>query len=1032
MVALASVLSKSFRLLHWLVALGVVLYAVNDAYRIRLFAIETYGPVIHEFDPWFNYRATEFLAYRGWHAFFTWFDHMAWHPLGRPIATTIYPGMQIVSVAIWKSLALARAWGLEVSEWSLNDVCCYVPAWLGSVATFFTALMAHEGAYKTSGGSPSAAACTAAIMAIIPAHAQRSVGGGYDNESVAMSAMVGTFYLWNRSLRSETSWPVGILAGLAYMCMASTWGGYVFVINVIGLHAAAVLLLGYDTERLYRAYSCFFFVGTLGAMRVPVVGWTPLRSLEQIGPLALFIALQALRLYQAVRKRGRSEQAADTNQDATTVQAFLREHVLSLSVTGAVGVALIAIAASSESFAPLSGRVRVIFGSIITRTGNPLVDSVTEHRASSTSAYWTYLDKAGYVALAGPAILLLQGQWPSESALFLLVLGVTTQFFSLKMARLMLLMGPSVSALAGVALGFVVDFGLRPLWRSFEGPSKRESGCRPLEMYNSPPVRLLRVALAAAFLHAAVPYWQDFYGACVNTVRWTLSHPQIMSKRGNGEINDELREAYWWLRDNTPAESRVLSWWDYGYQIAGIANRTTLADGNTWNQEHIGLVGVVLSSPLHESHAIARHLADYILVWKEDVGKSSHFGKIGSSAFPGHCEEPSCNQYGIYKGGQPTKMMRESLVWHLNREAQDGELARYFQVVHQSRFGKVRIAKVLNVCEQSKSWNADPNNRLCDAPGSWYCPGQYPPLLRQLLAWDPIPESNSEAMTYQRAYRGRVAEQLAAAPGPHEEGIPPGTYVDSCQGCRLEDSGKLLHCARCLSPGHASSVSRLSLEGCPPPGEVDNIHGDLDCKPRPNEADLPAGGYLGSCLGCKIEADGKSVVCSHCSTSDGHRRESSYSLDRCPAPHTLDNNDGVLVCNGIPNADNIPPGGYRDSCHGCALSADGRFLKCTHCLAADKRQLESVVDVTGCPMPPAKIDNQNGKLACTGIPNARNIPPGGYRNSCNGCRIDNGWLRCMHCRAADGSQAYAHAELAKCPPPGVFDNMNGRLVCSSR
>jgi hypothetical protein len=29
------------------------------AYKIRLHAIEEYGRVIHEFDPWFNFRATE-------------------------------------------------------------------------------------------------------------------------------------------------------------------------------------------------------------------------------------------------------------------------------------------------------------------------------------------------------------------------------------------------------------------------------------------------------------------------------------------------------------------------------------------------------------------------------------------------------------------------------------------------------------------------------------------------------------------------------------------------------------------------------------------------------------------------------------------------------------------------------------------------------------------------------------------------------------------------------------------------------------
>ena len=33
--------------------------ALQQAYTIRLRAISEYGPVIHEFDPYFNYRATE-------------------------------------------------------------------------------------------------------------------------------------------------------------------------------------------------------------------------------------------------------------------------------------------------------------------------------------------------------------------------------------------------------------------------------------------------------------------------------------------------------------------------------------------------------------------------------------------------------------------------------------------------------------------------------------------------------------------------------------------------------------------------------------------------------------------------------------------------------------------------------------------------------------------------------------------------------------------------------------------------------------
>ena len=31
--------------------------------------------------------------------------------------------------------------------------------------------------------------------------------------------------------------------------------------------------------------------------------------------------------------------------------------------------------------------------------------------------------------------------------------------------------------------------------------------------------------------------------------------------------------------------------------------------------------------------------------------------------------------------------------------------------------------------QESKEWLADPANRVCDAPGSWYCVGRYPPAL---------------------------------------------------------------------------------------------------------------------------------------------------------------------------------------------------------------------------------------------------------------------------------------------------------------
>ena len=218
------------------------------AYAFRMHAINEFGSVVHEFDPWFHYRATEYLVEHGWHAFFHWFDHTSWYPLGRPVATTIYPAMHITAALVHAAL------GACGQPWKLEDVCCFVPVWGGVVATLFTALLAYE----CAGRSEAAAAAAGLTMAILPAHLQRSVGGGFDNESVAIPAMAGTFYFWCRahrepdqtqpicqddSSRRRSGLPAATAAALSYAYMAAAWGGFVFVANVVALHAGVLLLL---------------------------------------------------------------------------------------------------------------------------------------------------------------------------------------------------------------------------------------------------------------------------------------------------------------------------------------------------------------------------------------------------------------------------------------------------------------------------------------------------------------------------------------------------------------------------------------------------------------------------------------------------------------------------------------------------------------------------------------------------------------------------------------------------------------------
>jgi dolichyl-diphosphooligosaccharide---protein glycosyltransferase len=231
--------------------------------------------------------------------FFFLVDHESWYPIGRPVGTTIYPGMQITSVFIYNVLKLKfwKSLGLKLAM-SLNDVCVFVPVWFGGIATFLAGALAHE-----VSGSWRAGAAASLVMAVIPAHLMRSVGGGYDNESVAMTAMCLTFFLWCRSLRTPNSWPLGIFAGLAYAYMVAAWGGFIFVGNLVALHAVALVAFGYYSFSLFRAFALFFIVGTSIAVQIPIVNTGPFRSLEQISPFLTFLGLTYVALCDYVGHR---------------------------------------------------------------------------------------------------------------------------------------------------------------------------------------------------------------------------------------------------------------------------------------------------------------------------------------------------------------------------------------------------------------------------------------------------------------------------------------------------------------------------------------------------------------------------------------------------------------------------------------------------------------------------------------------------------------------------------------------------------
>ena len=137
----------------------------------------------------------------------------------------------------------------------------------------------------------STALLSAALVGIVPSYISRSVGGSYDNEGVAILALLIVFYTWVKAVHTGSmAWSA--LCSVLYFYMVAAWGGYVFIINIIPIYVLIMIIGGRYSQRLYIAYSVFYTLGSIMAMQVPFVGFNVIKQAESLGSHGVFIGLQ--------------------------------------------------------------------------------------------------------------------------------------------------------------------------------------------------------------------------------------------------------------------------------------------------------------------------------------------------------------------------------------------------------------------------------------------------------------------------------------------------------------------------------------------------------------------------------------------------------------------------------------------------------------------------------------------------------------------------------------------------------------------
>ena len=88
-----------FRLQH-LIIIGILAISFSISFMVRSQAAD-YGFELNEFDPFFNFRATQFIVDNGLVAYFDWHDYRSWHPIGRNISDTSQVMLHITAATLY-------------------------------------------------------------------------------------------------------------------------------------------------------------------------------------------------------------------------------------------------------------------------------------------------------------------------------------------------------------------------------------------------------------------------------------------------------------------------------------------------------------------------------------------------------------------------------------------------------------------------------------------------------------------------------------------------------------------------------------------------------------------------------------------------------------------------------------------------------------------------------------------------------------------------------------------------------------------
>jgi len=568
---LFSIGNFDFKLNHLLI-IGILSIAFSTSFMIRSLPAE-HGWELNEFDPFFNYRATQYIVDNGIDEYFQWNDELSWYPHGKDVS-------QFSQVML--HITAAITYWIFGTGGDLYDFTILFPMVVGSITTVVVfALVRVIGG--TTAGLFAALFFSVALPILV-----RGQLGWFKSEPLGLFFSILGIYLFLSGINSKNSKiiiPKLIGAGIFIIFGLSAWGGDQFFILPLGIFFFTLPFLRTDHKFLIWAIPLFTTSTIFSSLLFERLGTNFVTGL---GGLSLVIP--TIFLISCIFIQNKSNQNSKNRNGLIFLVIFL-----------IIGSTFLILSTESQFVALPTHRYLNAINPFLT-TIDPLVDSVSEH--ATTTLAQSFLFHTILMIFAGLGIwLILKNSKKydfikNDMISFSLILGLIGVYVSSAFVRLEVFASLSIIVLSSIGLSLL----LKGIFSNKTEINKFKNSVIKL-----PFVIGLIVLLIIPLVFP------------VNANVFTIidTPPTIMNGGTTYSIStSDWKDSLDWIKNNTPEDAVIGSWWDYGYWIQTKAERASLADNSTLIDHIIKRIATVFISSNDEGWEILRDMkSDYFVIF---------------------------------------------------------------------------------------------------------------------------------------------------------------------------------------------------------------------------------------------------------------------------------------------------------------------------------------------------------------------------------------------------------------------------------